>query len=69
MGTGYLPSVQPRIAGPNDRSALRKGRVPEAHRRDVPKAQVHIVYAEHFALDTAADKIADLVLRFMSNKQ
>ena len=42
---------------------------PEAYRRDVPKAQVHVLDAGHFALDTAADAIADLVRRFMSNKQ
>jgi pimeloyl-ACP methyl ester carboxylesterase len=42
---------------------------PEAYRRDVPKAQVHVLDAGHFALDTAADEIADLVRRFMSNKQ
>jgi pimeloyl-ACP methyl ester carboxylesterase len=41
---------------------------PEAYRRDVPKAEVHIVDGGHFALDTAADEIADLVRRFMSNK-
>ena len=42
---------------------------PEAYRRDVPKAEVHIVDGGHFALDTAADEIADLVRRFMLNKQ
>ena len=31
---------------------------PEAYRRDVPAAQVHILDAGHFALDTAADEIA-----------
>src|SRR5436190_23708543 len=36
---------------------------PEAYRRDVPKAEVHIVDGGHFALDTAADEIADLVRR------
>jgi len=41
---------------------------PEAYRRDVPKAEVHIVDGGHFALDTAADEIADLVRRFMTNK-
>jgi pimeloyl-ACP methyl ester carboxylesterase len=39
---------------------------PEAYRRDVPKAQVHIVDGGHFALDTAADDIAQLVRDFMS---
>jgi pimeloyl-ACP methyl ester carboxylesterase len=41
---------------------------PEAYRRNVPKAQVHVLDAGHFALDTAADEIADLVRGFMSNK-
>jgi hypothetical protein len=34
-------------------------------RRDVPKAEVHVLDAGHFALDTAADQIAQLVLGFM----
>jgi len=38
---------------------------PEAYRRDVPKAEVHIVNGGHFALDTAADQIAQLVRSFM----
>ncbi len=42
---------------------------PEAYRRDVRKAEVHVLDAGHFALDTAADEIADLVRRFMSNRQ
>jgi pimeloyl-ACP methyl ester carboxylesterase len=37
---------------------------PEAYRRDVPKAEVHILDAGHFALDTAADEIAALVRAF-----
>lgn len=39
---------------------------PEAYRRDVPNAEVHILDAGHFALDTAADEIALLVKRFMN---
>jgi pimeloyl-ACP methyl ester carboxylesterase len=38
---------------------------PEAYRRDVPKAEVHIVDGGHFALDTAADEIAELVRGFL----
>ena len=38
---------------------------PEAYRRDVPTAEVHIVDGGHFALDTAADEIAQLVQNFM----
>jgi hypothetical protein len=37
----------------------------EAYRRDVTKAEVHILDAGHFALDTAADQIAALVRGFM----
>jgi pimeloyl-ACP methyl ester carboxylesterase len=39
---------------------------PEAYRRDVPGASVHVLDAGHFALDTAADDIAGLVRGFMS---
>jgi pimeloyl-ACP methyl ester carboxylesterase len=38
---------------------------PEAYRRDVPKAEVHVLDAGHFALDNAADQIAQLVRGFM----
>jgi len=37
---------------------------PEAYRRDVPSAEVHVLEAGHFALDTAADEIAALVRGF-----
>jgi pimeloyl-ACP methyl ester carboxylesterase len=39
---------------------------PEAYRRDVPKAEVHIVDGGHFAMDTAADEVAELVRGFVS---
>ena len=38
---------------------------PEAYRRDVPNAEVHVLDAAHFALDTKADEIAALVGQFM----
>jgi len=38
---------------------------PEAFRRDVPNAEVRTVDGGHFALDTAADEIADLVDGFL----
>jgi pimeloyl-ACP methyl ester carboxylesterase len=38
---------------------------PEAYRRDVPNAQVHVLDAGHFALDTAADEIAALLRSFV----
>jgi pimeloyl-ACP methyl ester carboxylesterase len=40
---------------------------PEAYRRDVPDAAVHIVDGGHFALDTAADEIAELVRGFLGS--
>jgi pimeloyl-ACP methyl ester carboxylesterase len=38
---------------------------PEAYRRDVPKAELHVLDAGHFGLDTAAAQIAQLVKGFM----
>jgi pimeloyl-ACP methyl ester carboxylesterase len=38
---------------------------PERYRKDVPKAEVHVLDAGHFALDTAADRIAQLVRDFV----
>jgi pimeloyl-ACP methyl ester carboxylesterase len=38
---------------------------PEHYREDVPEAQVHVLDAGHFALDTKADEIAALVRDFM----
>jgi pimeloyl-ACP methyl ester carboxylesterase len=38
---------------------------PEAYHKDVPGAQVHILNAGHFALDTAADEIAELLRTFL----
>jgi pimeloyl-ACP methyl ester carboxylesterase len=40
---------------------------PEAYRNEVPSAQVHILDAGHFALDTAADEIASLVREFLKS--
>jgi pimeloyl-ACP methyl ester carboxylesterase len=42
---------------------------PERYRKDVPKAEVHVLDAGHFALDTKADEIAALVSEFMKKKQ
>lgn len=38
---------------------------PERYRTDVPDAEVHVLDAGHFALDTKADEIATLVRGFM----
>ena len=42
---------------------------PERYRRDVPSAQVHVLDAGHFALDTAADEIAALVRGFVGSSR
>jgi pimeloyl-ACP methyl ester carboxylesterase len=39
---------------------------PERYRKDVPSAEVHVLDAGHFALDTQADEIAGLVRGFMA---
>jgi len=58
-----------------DTSVLVSLYVPEARCRrsrrrigDVPKAEVHVLEAGHFALDTAADNVSDLVRLFLSSK-
>ena len=40
---------------------------PERYRKDVPKAEIHVLDAGHFALDTAADEIAALVRNFIGS--
>jgi len=42
---------------------------PEAYRRDVPAAEVHVLDAGHFALDVAADEIAALVRSFLGSSR
>jgi pimeloyl-ACP methyl ester carboxylesterase len=42
---------------------------PERYRKDVPRAEVHVLDAGHFALDTKADEIADLVNKFMREQK
>ena len=39
---------------------------PESYRRDVPTAEIHVLDAGHFALDTAADQIEGFVRGFMN---
>jgi pimeloyl-ACP methyl ester carboxylesterase len=41
---------------------------PEAYRRDVPDAEIHILGAGHFALDTAADEVSDLTHHFLQRE-
>ena len=62
----WMRATQPRLLviwGRHDMSF--DSSEPEAYRRDVPNAQVHVLEAGHFALDTAANEIAALVRDFM----
>ena len=42
---------------------------PERYRKDVPNAEVHVLEAGHFALDTKADEMAALVRGFMEKQK
>jgi pimeloyl-ACP methyl ester carboxylesterase len=42
---------------------------PARYRKDVPKAEVHVLDAGHFALDTKANEIASLVKQFMKEQK
>jgi pimeloyl-ACP methyl ester carboxylesterase len=42
---------------------------PERYRKDAPNAEVYVLDAGHFALDTKADEIAALVEEFMKTQQ
>jgi pimeloyl-ACP methyl ester carboxylesterase len=42
---------------------------PERYRKDVSNAEVHVLDAGHFALDTKADEIAALVREFMKTQR
>lgn len=42
---------------------------PERYRKDVPRAEIHVLDAGHFALDTAADAIAELVSEFVGSSR
>jgi pimeloyl-ACP methyl ester carboxylesterase len=66
----WMRKTRPRLLviwGKHDRSFDLSE--PDAYRRDVPTARVHILDAGHFALDTAADEIAALVRDFMGTSR
>ncbi len=47
---------------------LFRGRGAPAYQRDVPKAEVHILDAGHFALDEKVDGIAALMHTFLGKQ-
>jgi pimeloyl-ACP methyl ester carboxylesterase len=62
----WMQKTQPRLLvvwGKHDLS-FDSGE-PERCRKDVPNAEIHVLDAGHFALDTAADEIAALVREFL----
>jgi pimeloyl-ACP methyl ester carboxylesterase len=66
----WLQKTQPRLLviwGKHDLS-FDLGE-PERYRKDVPNAEVHVLDAGHFALDTAADEIAALVRAFVTSSR
>jgi pimeloyl-ACP methyl ester carboxylesterase len=65
----WLQKTQPKLLilwGKHDPSFDRGE--PERYRKDVPNADVHVLDAGHFALDTKADEIAALVHEFMNTQ-
>jgi pimeloyl-ACP methyl ester carboxylesterase len=42
---------------------------PERYRREVPNAEVFVLDAGHFAVDTKADEIAALLRNFMKTQK
>ena len=52
------------IWGEHDPSFLAAGA--KAFQQDLPNAEVHLLDAGHFALDEQTDRIAELILQFMS---
>jgi pimeloyl-ACP methyl ester carboxylesterase len=66
----WMQKTQPRLLvlwGKHDLSF--DGGEPERYRKDVPNAEVHVLDAGHFALDTKADAIAALVRGFMQKQK
>ena len=49
--------------GKNDPAFIPAGA--QAYRRDLPKAEVHLLDTGHFALETHADEIGQLILKFL----
>jgi pimeloyl-ACP methyl ester carboxylesterase len=62
----YFRDNQPPLLaawGKNDTSFIPAGA--EAYQRDLPKAEIHLLDAGHFALETRAEEIGQLILKFL----
>ncbi|CAM4058376.1 alpha/beta fold hydrolase [Saccharibacillus endophyticus] len=66
----YFRQHQPPLLavwGKNDPAFLPAGA--EAYKRDLPAAEVHLLDAGHFALETHTDEIAAFMLRFLEHAE
>jgi pimeloyl-ACP methyl ester carboxylesterase len=62
----WLQKTQPKLLVLWDKHDLSfDAGEPERYRKDVPGAEVYVLAARHFALDTIADDITALVSEFM----
>jgi pimeloyl-ACP methyl ester carboxylesterase len=62
----YFRDKQPPLLaawGKNDPAFIPAGA--QAYRRDLPKAEVHLLDTGHFALETHAEEIGQLILKFL----
>jgi pimeloyl-ACP methyl ester carboxylesterase len=62
----YFRDKQPPLLaawGKNDPAFIPAGA--QAYRRDLPKAGVHLLDTGHFALETHAEEIGQLILKFL----
>lgn len=62
----YFRKYQPRflaVWGKNDPAFLPAGA--EAYKRDIPSAEVHLLDTGHFALETHAAEISELIYQFL----
>lgn len=65
----YFRKYQPRLLavwGKNDPAFLPAGAV--AYKRDLPSAEVHLLDTGHFALETHATEISELIHEFLGTK-
>lgn len=63
----YFRKYQPALLavwGKNDPAFLPAGA--KAYKRDIPSAQIHLLDTGHFALETHADEISELIQQFLA---
>lgn len=66
----YLKKYQPPVLcvwGKNDVSFIPEGAY--AYKSDVPEAEIHLVDSGHFALESHADEVGELILQFIQKRK